>query len=288
MTVFLQDQNDVTKPRLPVTVRETAGSLEIMPYGYGTKTEAAGHGTPILLELYEGQLRLYAWTDINQDDATHRIDFAKARENYRLEVLQGPDVSIKLYRNQDDDAKAMVQVGEYGDIYALVLKHRHIRRGQHDGNYYLSAPQMQWLLEQNAYVLNFLAPLPPPPTPPQPKSKVNDLIDQLEKLDKDLERASCDGTLEQLAGEVTPYALEQLIGALAIVNEAVRPAKSQAAEQKSAAPVTWAAMLFNTRGGQPLIFENNCVGRGLFDQRVSSFRCTTEPPATSIRIWRPS
>lgn len=53
---------------LVVRVREEAGQLLIKPDGYGTFASAEGFGVPILLDLYEGRLRLLAWDDINKED----------------------------------------------------------------------------------------------------------------------------------------------------------------------------------------------------------------------------
>ena len=34
---------------------------------------AEGHGTPVFIELYKGELRVIVWADINQEDPTHII-----------------------------------------------------------------------------------------------------------------------------------------------------------------------------------------------------------------------
>ena len=51
--------------------------------GYGDYTSADGLGMPIVLEHYEGELRLLVWSDINQEEPTHIISLEGAREDKR-------------------------------------------------------------------------------------------------------------------------------------------------------------------------------------------------------------
>ena len=53
--------------------------------GYGDKYSNDGEGFPILIEYYEGKLRLVVWSDINKDDPTHIIDMENAKESNRNE-----------------------------------------------------------------------------------------------------------------------------------------------------------------------------------------------------------
>lgn len=59
------------------------GSLVISVEGYGDSASVDGAGHPILLELYEGKLRLHVWADINKEDPTHTIELEGARESAR-------------------------------------------------------------------------------------------------------------------------------------------------------------------------------------------------------------
>jgi hypothetical protein len=59
-------------------------SILIHPKGYGDYY-SQGKGTPVMLELYEGRLRLVVWADINKQEATHIIDLEGARESNRKE-----------------------------------------------------------------------------------------------------------------------------------------------------------------------------------------------------------
>lgn len=66
-----------------VTIEKYAdGSIGLRIPGYGTSDMADGHGSPIILELWEGRLRLIAWPNINEYDPTI-IDMEGARETAR-------------------------------------------------------------------------------------------------------------------------------------------------------------------------------------------------------------
>lgn len=61
----------------------SANTAEVLVTGMGTANMAEGHGSPIFLEKYEGKWTLHVWSDINQEDATHRIDLSGALESNR-------------------------------------------------------------------------------------------------------------------------------------------------------------------------------------------------------------
>jgi len=44
-----------------------------------------GQGSPILVEVADGKLRVVCWSDINEEDPTHIISMEKAREDLRIE-----------------------------------------------------------------------------------------------------------------------------------------------------------------------------------------------------------
>lgn len=52
--------------------------------GYGEHCSADGQGHPVLLERFQGKLRLVIWADINQEDPTHIIELEGAREDRRI------------------------------------------------------------------------------------------------------------------------------------------------------------------------------------------------------------
>jgi hypothetical protein len=51
--------------------------------GYGNCSMKNGHGDILFLEYYEDRLQMYAWSDINQEDPTFKIDFTGAKESLR-------------------------------------------------------------------------------------------------------------------------------------------------------------------------------------------------------------
>ena len=67
-----------------VTVRVAASdfTLSICPQGYGDFTSEDGEGCPLMIELYQGHLRVIAFQDINREDA-EILDLTGAREDRR-------------------------------------------------------------------------------------------------------------------------------------------------------------------------------------------------------------
>jgi len=59
-------------------------ALLIKPERYGDYCSVEGEGTPILLELFDNELRLVIWADINQEEPTHIISLEGARELRRI------------------------------------------------------------------------------------------------------------------------------------------------------------------------------------------------------------
>ena len=80
--------------KLRVRITETPNSIDIVPEGYGDAGSEDSHGIPILLEIYEGRLRLLVWNDINVEDPVI-IDMEGARETNRKGRVgdeESPDV----------------------------------------------------------------------------------------------------------------------------------------------------------------------------------------------------
>ena len=81
----MHDQNG--EQSVCVEVAEEQWGLVIYPAGYGCFGCADGTAGPILLELYEGRLRLVVWDDINLEDPSHIIDLEDAREAQRRDTV---------------------------------------------------------------------------------------------------------------------------------------------------------------------------------------------------------
>ena len=60
-------------------------AIRIMFKGYGEKCATDGHGSPILIEIHDGRIRVVLWSDINHEDYTHAIDLGDALESKRNE-----------------------------------------------------------------------------------------------------------------------------------------------------------------------------------------------------------
>jgi hypothetical protein len=62
--------------------------LSIKFDGYGDYSSQDGHGTPIYIEAYDGKLRALIYSDINQCDPTHVINFDAAKESNRQAEIE--------------------------------------------------------------------------------------------------------------------------------------------------------------------------------------------------------
>ncbi len=85
MKTMLHDQNG--EQSVCVEVAEEQCGLVIYPAGFGYFGCANGTAGPILLELYEGRLRLVVWDDINLEDPSHIIDLQDARDDQRRDTV---------------------------------------------------------------------------------------------------------------------------------------------------------------------------------------------------------
>lgn len=73
-----------TDDKIKLTVSIMKHGMIVYAEGYGDKCSEAPHGSPLVVELYEGKLRAIIWSDINQEDPTHIIDLSGAMESKRV------------------------------------------------------------------------------------------------------------------------------------------------------------------------------------------------------------
>jgi hypothetical protein len=88
------DEPDAAPKALLAAVVALDG-LCIMARGYGDGGSARGHGCPVIIEQYNGELRICPWTDINRDDCGEVIPLGGAsfeNEDPRL----GPRYALRL------------------------------------------------------------------------------------------------------------------------------------------------------------------------------------------------
>jgi hypothetical protein len=57
--------------------------ISVYPQGYGDCGSDDGHGCPLFIELYQGQLRVVAFPNINNEEP-QIIDLSGAKEDTRL------------------------------------------------------------------------------------------------------------------------------------------------------------------------------------------------------------
>lgn len=82
----IYDQGDQVGDReLIFEHNRSASCILLFCEGYGDKGSELPDGCPLMIELYDGELRLIVFGDINREDPTHVISLEGARESLRRE-----------------------------------------------------------------------------------------------------------------------------------------------------------------------------------------------------------
>jgi len=79
ITATIKDLSRKSGIEIPVKIRLSNDALWIQPQGYGEKISAEGQGWPICLEIWDSELRVLVWDDIDNEDPTV-IGMEKAKE----------------------------------------------------------------------------------------------------------------------------------------------------------------------------------------------------------------
>ncbi len=79
----LRDAHPDHDGMVPIRLAVSPNGVLLYSERYGDRTSVAGHGTPVFIELYKGELRVIVWADINREDPTHIVSLAGAREDQR-------------------------------------------------------------------------------------------------------------------------------------------------------------------------------------------------------------
>lgn len=79
----LRDAHPDHGGRLPIRLAVSPNGVSLYADGHGDCGSNEGHGTPVYIELYKGELRVIVWSDINREDPTHIISLGGAREGQR-------------------------------------------------------------------------------------------------------------------------------------------------------------------------------------------------------------
>ena len=98
-----------SEKQIPLTIESVNGQLLIKPFEYGEQCSKDGYGHPVLIEVYQGELRVIIWSDINQEDSTHIISLEGAKEDKRIDEedateQQRRDEKHGLYPEREDIA----------------------------------------------------------------------------------------------------------------------------------------------------------------------------------------
>lgn len=84
LEVALTDRDHNFPDKLPVKVEINPDGIFINPQGYGDLASADGFGCPLFLELYQGNLRVIIYKDINQEEP-EIVNLEQAKESARKE-----------------------------------------------------------------------------------------------------------------------------------------------------------------------------------------------------------
>jgi len=82
MSPTLVDKSDLNRRKVKVLVEAGSDGIYIYPEGYGEKGAVEGYGSPVFLEVYDGDLRVIVSPDIN-DEEPQAISLEGAREDKR-------------------------------------------------------------------------------------------------------------------------------------------------------------------------------------------------------------
>jgi len=74
-----------------VIIEQVSGSIYLGVEGLGEPQAYPGQGRPVMLEVWDGEIRLIVWADINSDDPTHIIPLTKAAETNRQDSDDGKE-----------------------------------------------------------------------------------------------------------------------------------------------------------------------------------------------------
>jgi hypothetical protein len=83
VSLTLMDADPDHDASLPIRLAGSPHGVSLYALGYGDRTSAEGHGTPLFIEVHCGELRLLVWSDINSEEPTHVIPLGGAREDRR-------------------------------------------------------------------------------------------------------------------------------------------------------------------------------------------------------------
>lgn len=76
----LEDKSGEPFEKTNLSVELVNGAIQIKAKGYGDNLSADDDGVPIIIEQFNGELRVVVWGDINQEDATDIISLEGAKE----------------------------------------------------------------------------------------------------------------------------------------------------------------------------------------------------------------
>jgi len=117
-TLILDPQGEPALGSILMRVRGNNRLMTIGARGYGEKGAADGEGTPIVIEVHDGELRLLVWSDINSEDPTHIISLQGAMENKRRGWVFADENENEIgFADADEYRNADHAVDKFGRSY---------------------------------------------------------------------------------------------------------------------------------------------------------------------------
>jgi len=82
--VCAEKSSEVEKPKkIRVKIKDEHDTISIAPEGYGDGCSMDDYGTPVILEVWEDELKTIVWSNIHHEDPTHIISMEDALETKR-------------------------------------------------------------------------------------------------------------------------------------------------------------------------------------------------------------
>jgi hypothetical protein len=74
-----------TKIKRLAVVKVSRSQICIHIEGFGDNTSGDDYGEPIVIDLHDNKLQVFLWSNINNEEPTHKIDMTGARLDKRIE-----------------------------------------------------------------------------------------------------------------------------------------------------------------------------------------------------------
>jgi hypothetical protein len=81
----LRDPDTKIKRKVRIELDDFSGQIGIHVQGYGDNTSDDDFAEPIVVDMHKNKLQVFLWSDINDENPTHKVDMTGARLDKRVE-----------------------------------------------------------------------------------------------------------------------------------------------------------------------------------------------------------